>query len=62
MRERVNSVGRALLGGKGAACAEMVDRATKPVQIAMMTRINVPSYDPVALSRIAERFLGAFGK
>jgi hypothetical protein len=43
MGETVSSVGTALLGGKGAACAEMVDRATKPAQVAMMTRINVLS-------------------
>jgi hypothetical protein len=39
----VSSVGTALLGGNGAACAEMADRATKPAQAAMMMRINVPS-------------------
>ena len=44
----MGSVGKALLGGKGAACAEMVDRATKPAQVIMMMRMNVRS-------RIAER-------
>jgi hypothetical protein len=47
--ETVSPVGTTLLGGKGAACAEIVDRATKPAQVAMMmTRINVRSSDRVA--------------
>jgi hypothetical protein len=43
--ETVSPVGRTLLGDEGAACAEIVDRATKPAQVAMMmTRTNVRSW------------------
>jgi hypothetical protein len=41
--EIVSCVGMALLRGKGVACAEIVERATKPAQVAMMMRINVYS-------------------
>jgi hypothetical protein len=30
--------GRAFVGGRGAACTEIADRATKPAQVAMMMR------------------------
>jgi hypothetical protein len=34
--EIVSCVGSALLRGKGVACAEIVDRATKPANVPMM--------------------------
>ena len=36
--EIVSCVGSALLRGKGVACAEIVDRATKPANVPMMVR------------------------
>jgi hypothetical protein len=54
--ELASSVGTGLLGGKGAACAEMVDRATKPAKLRTRTKrtdINVRDVFITDLSRLS---------